>query len=83
MRIPVTVYTLPSCVQCDSTKRMMTRLGIEFEAVMLTDEKAAEFKAQGFMAAPIVTTDRKIWSGFQFHKIQRLAAHIKSMSKSE
>lgn len=75
-RIPVTVYTLPVCVQCDMTKRQLTKFGIEFTEVPLTDELANEFKAKGFMAAPIVTTDIKTWSGFKFAHIKSLSAHI-------
>lgn len=83
MKIPVTIYTTPNCMQCESTKRMMTRLGIEFSVVDLTTvpDKLEEFKARGLSAAPIVTTDTKIWSGFKFEKIQGLANYIRSMEK--
>lgn len=80
-KVPVTVYTLPVCVQCNQTKRLMDRLGIRYVEVELTAEKAEEFKAQGFSAAPIVTTDVKIWSGFRMSKIQSLADYIRSMEK--
>lgn len=80
-KIPVTVYTLPNCVQCESTKRQMDRLGIVYEVVPLTPEKADEFKAKGHLAAPIVTTDTKTWSGFRFEKIQSLARYIQAMEK--
>lgn len=71
----VTVYTTPNCVQCMSTKRQFDKLGIEYSEVDLTEhpEKLDEFKALGFTAAPIVTTDTKIWSGFRLSKIQSLA----------
>lgn len=80
-KIPVTVYTLPVCVQCNQTKRVMDRLGIQYIEVELTAEKADEFKALGFTAAPIVTTDVKIWSGFRLSKIQSLADYIRSMER--
>lgn len=75
-KIPVTIYTTPNCMQCETTKRTMTRYNIEYTVVSLTPEKAAEFKKQGFMQAPIVTTDTKIWSGFKLGKIQSLAHHL-------
>lgn len=77
-KIPVTVYTLPVCVQCNSTKRMMTQLGIEYTEVNLEEhpDKVEEFKALGHLTAPIVTTDTKVWSGFRFDKIKSLATHI-------
>lgn len=78
--IEVTVYTLPNCVQCESTKRMMRVEGIEFTEVALQDhpDKAKEFMDQGFTQAPIVTTDIKVWSGFRYEKIKSLAQHISS-----
>lgn len=77
-KIPVTVYSTPSCVQCMMTKKQFDKLGIEYTEVDLTEhpEKVAEFKEQGLMAAPIVTTDTKVWSGFKPGKIQSLANHL-------
>ena len=84
-KIPVTVYSTPNCVQCRQTKVVLEREGIEYSEVDLTahPEKLEEFKAQGFVAAPIVTTDRKIWSGFKLNKIMSLASYIKSMERGE
>lgn len=80
-KIPVTVYTLPVCVQCNQTKKLMDRLGIRYTEVELTPEKADEFKAQGHFSAPIVTTDIKVWSGFRMSKILSLADYIRSMER--
>jgi glutaredoxin-like protein NrdH len=85
MKVPVTVYTTPSCVQCMSTKRLMDKLGIDYTVEDLTvpknAAKLAEFKEKGLVQAPIVTTDTKIWSGFKYEKIHSLASYIKSMEK--
>lgn len=83
-KIPVTVYTTPNCVQCNQTKTMMSKLGIIFTEVDLSKNphKLEEFKEQGFMSAPIVTTDIKIWSGFRHSKIVSLHDYIKSMEKN-
>lgn len=83
MKIPVTVYTNPNCVQCDMTKRQFDKLGIEYTAVDLgtVPEKVSQFKELGYLAAPIVTTDTKIWSGFKLTKIQNLATFIHSMER--
>lgn len=80
-KIPVTVYTKSNCVQCEQTKKRFTQLGIEFTEVNLEEnlDKLEEFKAQGLLSAPIVTTDIKAWSGFRLDKIDGLARHIKSM----
>ena len=72
----VVVYTLPSCVQCDSTKRMLERNNIEFETVdMSQDADALEMvKALGYSAAPVVIAGEDHWSGFRLDKIQALSA---------
>ena len=79
----MTVYTLPVCVQCDMTKRTLDRFGVDYTVVNLEDvpDKVAEFRQQGHLSAPIVTTDTKVWSGFRLNKIQSLANHIKSLEK--
>lgn len=82
-KIPVTVYTTPNCVQCNQTKKMMDKLGIQYSVVNLEEnqDKLAEFKEQGYMSAPIVTTDVKIWSGFRHGKIKSLAEYIFSKER--
>lgn len=65
----VTVYTLPVCVQCDRTKKLLDREGIEYDTVDLTTvpDVAAEFKEAGFLQAPIVVVghDGRRWGGFR------------------
>lgn len=84
-KIPVIVYTNPQCVQCDQTKRQFDKHGIIYSVVDLSTvpDKVEEFKAQGLMAAPIVTTDIKIWSGFKPAKIKSLVDYIHSMERGE
>lgn len=79
MRVPVTVYTTPNCVQCMMTKKQFDKLGISYDVVDLSQhpEKVAEFKEKGFLAAPIITTDTRTWSGFKPDKIASLANYLK------
>ena len=73
----VKVYTLPSCVQCDSTQRMLKKNSIEFEEVdMSADPIALEMvKSLGYTSAPVVIVDEiDHWSGFRMDKIQNLSA---------
>jgi glutaredoxin-like protein NrdH len=72
----VTVYTLPACVQCDSTKRMLQRGEIEYEEVdMSQDPIALEMvKTLGYTAAPVVVAGDEHWSGFRLDRIQALSA---------
>jgi glutaredoxin-like protein NrdH len=72
----VTVYTLPSCVQCDSTKRVLTKNGVSFETVDLsTNETAMEMiKTLGYQAAPVVISGEDHWSGFRPDLLAALSA---------
>ena len=78
-RIPmsqVTIYTLPSCVQCDSTKRYLKREMIEFVEVKLQDDPQAHemVTSKGFTQAPIVMAGEEAWSGFRLDKLKELKA---------
>ena len=70
----VVIYTLPSCVQCDTSKRMMNRLGIEYEEIdMSKDDAAVEYvKELGYTAAPIIVNGSTHWSGFRMEMINGL-----------
>ena len=74
----ITVWSRPNCVQCEMTKKQLDKLGIKYEEMNLEDHPLCleTFKAQGFMSAPIVTTDTKTWSGFRLDKIKSLANHL-------
>lgn len=77
-KIPVTLYKTPNCVQCMMTAKEFDKLGIVYTTVDLTEhpDKVEEFKEMGYLSAPIVTTDKKIWSGFRLEKIRGLAHFI-------
>ena len=70
----ITVYTKPSCVQCDATKRHLKKLNLEFDTVDITTDQAALDKilGMGFQAAPVVITDTDSWAGYQPDKINGL-----------
>lgn len=71
-----TVYTKPSCVQCDMTKRYLDRHNIEYDTVDITqDPEALEMiMSLGFTSAPVVVSPQGNWAGFQPEKIDQLAA---------
>jgi len=71
-----TVYTKPSCVQCDMTKRMLDNLGINYDTVDITEDEAAleMILGMGFKSAPVVITDTDSWSGFNPEKINSIAS---------
>ncbi|MBM7824399.1 glutaredoxin-like protein NrdH [Arcanobacterium pluranimalium] len=70
----ITVYTKPSCVQCNATKRALDKGGLEYVEVDLTqDEEAlATVKALGYQQAPVVFADGDHWAGFRPDKIKAL-----------
>lgn len=79
----VTVWTLPNCVQCMMTKKEFDKRGVRYEELNLENHPDAveAFKEAGLIAAPIVVTDVKNWSGFRLDKIKSLENHLKTENK--
>ena len=71
----ITVYTKPSCVQCNATKRALVKAGLAYEEVDLTASAAAlaMVKGLGYQQAPVVVAGGEHWSGFRPDKIKALA----------
>jgi len=71
-----TVYSKPACVQCDMTKKMLDKNGIEYTVVDITEDLQAYEKivGMGFMSVPVVISGDVAWAGFQPEKINSLAA---------
>ena len=76
----VTLYTKPACVQCDQTKKLLDRNGIEYTAVDVTEDPGALRyikETLGYLAAPVVVAwpdgaaDPVDWSGFRPDLIKR------------
>jgi glutaredoxin-like protein NrdH len=77
----VTVYTTPTCPQCEMTKKTLTRGGVNYEVVDLsTDPQAMSYVKEelGYVSAPVVVAGTQHWSGFRLGAIQNLAAAIHS-----
>lgn len=72
----VTIYTLPACVQCDSTKRFLSRKLINYKEIDMSKDLEAlqKIKELGFTQAPVVEYGEDVWSGFRFDKLNSLAA---------
>lgn len=70
----VTVYTKPSCVQCDQTKRFLDKSNIDYLTVDITEDQEAFDKiiSLGFKAAPVVITENDSWAGFNPSKLAKL-----------
>lgn len=72
----ITVYTSPSCIQCEQTKKYLTARDLAYNVVDLSENQEAMDMVQelGFKSAPVVITDRGNWSGFRPDMIAQLAA---------
>lgn len=70
----VIVYSLPNCVQCENTKRMLDRGGVSYNVVDISkDEEAFKMvKSLGYQSAPVVVAGSDHWSGFKIDKITAL-----------
>lgn len=71
----VTVFTKPYCPQCDATKRQLTKLGVDFETVDLSENPSTleQLQAAGFQQAPVVITPDSSWTGYRPDLIRALA----------
>lgn len=67
----ITVYTLPACVQCDSTKRYLTKHLVDFTEVDLSQDSEAMDKIRklGYSQAPVVEYKDQHWSGFRMERL--------------
>ena len=79
----ITLWTTKSCVQCESTKKQMNKLGIRYDELALEQhpDRLEDFKALGHLSAPIVQAGDQTWSGFRFDKIQALAKKLNLESR--
>lgn len=73
----VTVWTLPSCIQCTATKRALDKYNVPYterSATELTDEHKTALEAlygDTIYAAPIIETpNSEVWTG---HRPDKLA----------
>lgn len=71
-----TVYTKPACIQCEQTKKLLDRNGVEYETVDITKDQEAfdMIVGMGFQSAPVVISGDQSWAGFQPDKINAIAA---------
>ncbi|KLI90454.1 glutaredoxin [Arthrobacter sp. YC-RL1] len=74
MKTPVTVYSKPSCVQCNATYRALDKQGIKYRTIDISqDAEALEYvRSLGYSQAPVVVAEQDHWSGFRPDKIANL-----------
>lgn len=71
----VTVYSKPSCVQCNATYRALAKKGIDYSVVDVTEDQAAyeHVVSLGYQQVPVVETGEDHWSGYRPDMISQLA----------
>lgn len=78
----ITVYSKPSCVQCDQTKRYLDRQHIPYVTVDVTQDEDAYTRlvAAGFSSVPVVDPGdgHDAWAGFRLDHLRALAATHKA-----
>jgi glutaredoxin-like protein NrdH len=77
----VTVYTTPTCPQCEMTKKVLTKGNVTFDVVDLSEDATAmEYvtKELGYNAAPVVVAGKQHWSGFRLGLLDSLVKAIHS-----
>lgn len=70
----VTVYSKPSCVQCNATYRALERQGVEFSVIDLSEDADAYAMVSdlGYRQVPVVVAGDDHWAGFRPDKISTL-----------
>lgn len=70
----ITVYSKPSCVQCDATCRALAKLGLAYDVVDIgQDDTARDYvMSLGYLQAPVVVAGDEHWSGFRPERIKNI-----------
>lgn len=71
----ITVYSKPMCVQCDATKRALTKQGLDYTTVDLSEDASAldYVKSLGYAQAPVVIAGDQHWAGYRPDLIKQVA----------
>ncbi len=75
--LDVTVYTKDNCQQCAATERALTRVGVDYREIKITEANISLLQDAGFTQAPVVMVSmgselQDFWSGYRPDKIQGL-----------
>lgn len=72
----ITVYSKPSCVQCNMTYKALDKADIDYSVIDISaDESARDYVISlGHLQAPVVVAGDVHWSGFRPDRIKEIAA---------
>lgn len=70
----ITIYSKNNCMQCKMTKKFLEQNGAEFQEINMDDhpEKIDYVKSLGFTSAPVIESDKLVFSGFQPAKLKEI-----------
>lgn len=76
----IRIYTLPSCVQCEMTKKQFNLHGLTYTSIDLASnpEALAEIEQFGYASAPVIVAGEQHWAGFKYDRINGLVKMIKA-----
>lgn len=75
----ITVYTLPNCVQCEQTKKYLSKNDITFNVIPLDGEDPAPLnmvQGLGYASAPVIIAGDAHWSGFRPDMLSKLVQSL-------
>ena len=63
----ITVYSKPSCMQCEFSKKYLNDKGIEFKEINVFEDNEAldSLRDEGFTQMPVVDVNGEFHTGFQ------------------
>ncbi|MFM0600881.1 glutaredoxin-like protein NrdH [Streptococcus suis] len=70
----VTIYSKNDCVQCKMSKKFLDQHNVAYTEINLDEqpEYIEHAKSLGFSAAPVIETEKEVFSGFQPAKLKSL-----------
>lgn len=71
----ITVYSKPSCVQCNATYRALDKKGVDYTIIDLSEDSEAfeHVQSLGYQQVPVVEAMGDHWAGFRPDKIAALS----------
>ena len=81
----VTVFTNPNNPQCEATEQELSKLGVRYVAVDLTQNPSTfeQIKDAGFKQIPVVISPNSSWSGHRPDLIRQLRRRGNSSQASK
>ena len=79
-RVDITVYSKPACVQCHATTKALSKAGVPFNVVDISqDDEARDYvMGLGYLQAPVVVAGDSHWSGFRPEKVRDAVSAVKA-----